>query len=992
MHLPVLQSGERGDGRTTPDSGVDVRALQAALTRAVAGDVRFDSASLALYSTDASNYRQTPIGVVAPRTVEDVVAAVAVCRAYGVPVTSRGAGTGLAGGACNVAVILDCSRHLNRIIEIDPQRRLARVQPGVILDDLRAAAAEHGLTFGPDPSTHAYCTLGGMIGNNACGVHSITAGRTSDCVEALEVLTYDGVRLRVGRTDDQQLQRLLAAGGRVAEIFAGLKRIADEHGQRIRSRFPRIPRRVSGYNLDDLLPEKGLHVARALVGTEGTCVVVLEATLNLTPSPRAHALLVLGYKDVYEAGDHVTQVLAYQPVGLEGMDEKLIAYVRRKYAHPQGAASLPEGGGWLLAEFAGDTPEQANARARRCMEGLVDRPDAPHMMLYDDPQDAKRIWKARESGLAATTYVPGMADTWPGWEDAAVAPADLGRYLRDFRALLDRFGYRCALYGHFGDGCVHCRIDFDLASQAGIDHYRAFLDEASDLVARYKGSFTAEHGDGQARAIFLPKLFGPELIEAHRQFKRLWDPQGKMNPGKVVDPDPPESNLRLGAGYPPWEPDTHYHWPNDDGRFSKALLRCVGVGQCRRTNDAFMCPSFLATHEEQHTTRGRARMLFEMTRGETITDGWKSKAVHDSLDLCLGCKGCKSECPVGVDMAAYKEEFLSHYYERRIRPRSHYAMGLIGVWAKLAGRVPRLVNFAATAPLLGRVVKSLAGVSPMRTLPAFAAEPFTRVCRGRNRTEAGSGQATVVLYPDAYYDHFHPDVLHDALEVLERLGYAVLTPGHDPSAIRPLLHYGMLARARRVLGREVRRLLALAGEHAMVVMLEPSEVSVFRDDLHHLFPTWPQAAELGERVLTFSEFLDQMGVALPHIEGEALLHTHCHHKAVLGRDSARRVLERMGLRVNEPEPGCCGMAGSFGYEAEHYALSMTIGGRNLFPAIRATDERTVLTAEGFSCLHQMHEGGGRQPMHMAQLVAAVMRDGTLPQTRATPAPTPNIQA
>lgn len=460
-------------------------ALAVDIRRHIAGEVRFDDGSRALYATDASNYRQVPIGVVIPRTVEDVVETIAICRAHGAPLLARGGGTSLAGQCCNTAVIIDMSKYLRQILSLDPKRQRAIVEPGCVLDFLREAAEEHHLTFGPDPSTHDHNTLGGMIGNNSCGVHSIMAGRTVDNVHALDILTYDGLRLRVGPTPEDELEAIIRQGGRRGEIYAGLKALRDAYADQIRVRYPRIPRRVSGYNLDELLPEKGFHVARALVGTEGTCAVILQAELQLVPSPPKRSLLVLGYPDVYQAGDQVPEILEHHPIGLEGIDDLLVDYMKKINLHPQNLKLLPDGGGWLLVEFGAETKEEADAQARSLMDSLKKQGSAPTMKLFDNPGEEQLLWKVRASGLGATAHVPGQKITWEGWEDAAVPPAKVGPYLRDFRKLLEKYGYGCALYGHFGDGCIHVRIDFELSTTQGIEIYKRFTNDAADLVIGY---------------------------------------------------------------------------------------------------------------------------------------------------------------------------------------------------------------------------------------------------------------------------------------------------------------------------------------------------------------------------------------------------------------------------------------------------------------------------------------------------------------------------
>ena len=683
-------------------------ALSRRIEREIDGEVRFDTGSRALYATDASNYRQVPLGVVLPKSLDDVEKTVRLCHDENVALLARGGGTSLAGEGCNVAVMLDFSKYLHRVTWLDATRKLARVEPGCVLDTLRNAAEKHGLTFGPDPATHDHNTLGGMIGNNSCGVHSVLAGRTSDNVESLDILTYDGLRMSVGRTSAAERQSIAAEGGRRAEIYDALERLAMRYAPLIRERFPKIPRRVSGYeNLDELLPENGLNVARALVGTEGTCVTVLSATLNLVPSPKARVLVIIGFADVFAAADAVPYVLEFNPIGLEGLDELLIEFVRRKNVHPEDLEVLPEGQGWLVAELGANDMETAKSRAKELVDAASAKGWAARM-ISDKAQQAS-VWELREAALAATAHVPGMPETWPGWEDSAVPREALGDYLREFKALLAKHGYEASVYGHFGDGLVHCRIPFDLRSESGIANWQAFLDEAADLVVRHGGSLSGEHGDGQARAGLLEKMYGRELMEAFREFKAIWDPRGRMNPGKVVDPFPITSNLRVGPDYHPEEVGHHFAFRNDGGSFTNATLRCVGVGACRRTdsNKSTMCPSYMVTREERHSTRGRARLLFEMLHGGTIRDGWKSAEVEEALDLCLACKGCKSDCPVGVDMATYKAEFRSHHYAGRWRPRAAYSMGLIHRWSRLAGMAPWLANFALQTPGIADLSKRI---------------------------------------------------------------------------------------------------------------------------------------------------------------------------------------------------------------------------------------------------------------------------------------------
>lgn len=954
--------------------------LHRALAERVKGEVRFDTGSRALYATDASIYRQVPIGVVIPRDSDDVVATVELCHAYAVPVLPRGAGTSLAGQCCNVAVVIDFTKHLNRILELNAQEKYAVVEPGCVLDQLRDAAEAHGLTFGPDPSTHSHNTLGGMIGNNSCGVHSVMAGRTADNVEALEILTYDGLRLWVGPTNDSELAEIIAAGGRRGEIYSGLQQLRDAHAERIRACYPDIPRRVSGYNLDELLPEKGCNVARALVGSEGTCVIVLRARLRLVDSPQARTLLVLGYPDIYRAADQVPQILAHGPIGLEGIDDLLIEFMRRKHIHPQDRALLPEGKGWLMVEFGAADRDAADAKARGLMQQLEGTPDAPHMKLFDDPDEEQKLWEVRESGLGATAHVPGEAETHPGWEDAAVPPAKVGAYLRDFRALLEKYGYDCALYGHFGDGCIHVRIDFDLSSAGGVRKWQAFMNAAADLVLSYGGSLSGEHGDGQVRASLLPKMYGPELVAAFGAFKRLWDPLWRMNPGKVVDPLPMAANLRAGPEHRRPLPKTVFSYPDDANSFERATRRCVGVGNCRNLKGGVMCPSFRATREEKYSTRGRARLLFEMIEGDPLQAGWRDAAVHDALELCLACKGCKRDCPVDVDMATYKAEFMAHYYRGRLHPRAAYAMGLIHYWCRAAARAPRLANAALHGPVIAAALKKLGGIAPARAMPRFATETFDAWFAGRQGDPEGDDRRRdVLLWPDTFNNYFHPEPLKAATRVLEAAGCRVHIPRRRICCARPLYAEGMLDLARHQLRKTMATLAPVMARQMPVIGLEPSCVASFRDEVAALFPGDGRATYLQQNSFMLSEYLQRLDWRPPRLEARALVHGHCHHHAVMGMQAERQMLERLGLDFELLDSGCCGLAGSFGFNARHYDVSLCIAEHQLLPRIRAAAADTLIVSNGFSCRQQIEQGTGRDVLGLAELLDQALARQTGPR-------------
>ncbi|MGA8271024.1 MAG: FAD-linked oxidase C-terminal domain-containing protein, partial [Candidatus Sulfotelmatobacter sp.] len=1049
---------------------VDSSALAESLRKQIRGEVRFDSSSRALYATDASNYRQVPIGVVLPRDADDVEATVALCRRFNAPLLCRGGGTSLAGQCCNVAVILDFSKYMAEILEIDPARRIARVQPGVVLDTLRTAAEKHHLTFAPDPATHDRCTLGGMIGNNSCGVHSVMAGKTDDNIEELEVLTYDGARLRVGKNFIQDepcgdsrprlssgpelsgrsaLRRSSSdhASARATQISASLKNLAAQYANLVRQKFPNIPRRVSGYNLNYLLPENGFHIARALVGSEGTCVTILEATCRLVESPPERVLLVAAYPDIYQCADRVPEIMEHKPIGLEGFDDLLVGYTRAKGINSEGLALLPEGGGWLMIEFGASTAPDAESQARALMQALARGATAPSMRLCTDKQQIKRVWEVRESALGVTSHVAGEPLFWEGWEDSAVAPEKLGHYLRALRQLMAAHGYKGSLYGHFGHGCVHTRINFDLQSKAGIAKFRKFMEEATDLVVSYGGSISGEHGDGQARAELLPKMFGPELVQAFREFKSVWDPDWKMNPGKLVGlhGNPPyklDENLRLGADYSPWEPKTNFQFISDHGSLAQATLRCVGVGKCRREEGGLMCPSYRVTHEEEHSTRGRAHLLWEMTQGqnkkdEMVRDGWRSEEVKKSLDLCLACKGCKSDCPVGVDVATYKSEFLAHYYEGRIRPRGAYAFGNIDLWARAASHAPGLVNLTTQLPFLRDLTKLIAGIPAQRSIPAFAPETFRSwfgqreaanrwgaprpalsLSKGlasfarRGTAEANTSAASqndfgwlsastaaikhpegaggsapkVLLWPDTFNNHFHPSTAKAAVEVLEAAGFRVIIPKANLCCGRPLYDHGMLDRAKSLLLQILDELSLEIAAGIPIVGLEPSCVAVFRDELLNLFPHDQRAQALSRQTFLLAEFLETHAphLPLPQLNRKAILHGHCHQKSLMKMTAEESLLRRLGIDFQTPAPGCCGMAGSFGFEPDKYDISMAIGELEILPAVRRAPSDWLIIADGFSCREQIAQGTPRNALHLAEVLQLALNAPPAPESHPYP--------
>ncbi|MEU3184525.1 FAD-binding and (Fe-S)-binding domain-containing protein [Streptomyces sp. NPDC006923] len=939
-------------------------ALATALRAAVRGEVDFGAAARALTTMDASNYRRVPVGVVAPRDAEDVAAALAVCREHGVPVLPRGAGTSIAGQATGVGVVLDLTRHLRSVLSIDARARTAVVQPGVVLDDLRDAVRTHGLTFGPDPSTHNRCTLGGMIGNNSCGAHSVAWGTTADNVSELSVATYGGAALRLGRGWDG--------------APPGLRELVERDLALLRTGFPAgLPRRISGYALDALLPEAGTDLARAFCGSEGTLGVVTEATVRLVESPPARALAVLGYPDESAAAEAAAGLLPYGPLTVEGMAEDLVPAGHR----------LPRGGAWLFVETGGASPAEARAAA----ETIVRAADALDGTVVGDPAGQRALWRVREDAAGTATRMPDGSEAWPGWEDCAVPPARLGAYLRDFRALLAQHGLRGTPYGHFGDGCIHVRVDFDLLSEAGVRRFRRFSEETAHLVVAHGGSLSGEHGDGLARAELLPAMYGDELVALFGRFKDLWDPEGGMNPGALARPARLDENLRF-AVLPRERVEVAFGYPHDGpsgGDFSAAVRRCVGVAKCRVAGPGpgadVMCPSYRATGEEQHSTRGRARLLHEMLAGEIVTDGWRSAEVKDALDLCLSCKGCRSDCPVGVDMATYKAEFLHHHYAGRLRPAEHYAMGWLPVWLRAAAPFAGVLNAAARLKPLAALAKRLAGIAPERTIPRLAQETFGPWLRRRlgNRTGVFRPGRSAVLWPDTFTEHLSPSVGRAAVRVMEAAGIGIVVPpaGRAGRLCCGLTYVstGQLDRARTVMRRTLDRMEPLLDLGLPVVVLEPSCAAALTTDLPELLGDDPRAARLAASVRTFAQALEECAPDWrpPRLDRSVAGQTHCHQHAVLGDEADRRLRERAGL-TGELSGGCCGLAGNFGFERGHYDVSVACAEDQLLPSVRAAargPRPAELLADGFSCRTQLDQLGGHRARHLAEVLAEGLRDG-----------------
>jgi FAD/FMN-containing dehydrogenase/Fe-S oxidoreductase len=955
-------------------SGAARSRLSSALSERVDGEVRFDMGSRGAYSTDASNFRAIPIGVVVPRTLDAAAESIAVCHEYESPVLSRGGGTSLAGQCTNTAVVVDWSKYCTRLLAVDEVEGTAVVEPGIKLDDLNEALKDTGWMVGPRPSTHVSCTIGGMLGNNSCGATAQAYGKMVDSVRRLEVLTYNGLRMWVGPTSDAEFDEIVAAGGERGDVYRRLRELADEYADEIRRCFPDIPRRVSGYNLDSLLPEQGFNVAKLLVGSESTLVTVLRAEIDLVRQPKAHVMAVIGFSGIAAAGSAVKQILPHNPAALEGFDSRLVSLEHVRHLAEGALDDLPDGEAWLIVQFNGDDVDEADKRARVMLDDLSGDSGA---LVIDDASKQERMWKAREAGLGATAHQPDGHDTHAGWEDAAVPPDKLGEYLADFTKMLDRYDYGGAsLYGHFGQGCVHTRIPFSLTMAEGVAKYRAFVEEAAHLVSSYGGSLSGEHGDGQQRGELLPIMFGERIIEAFGELKDIFDPDNRMNPGKIVHPRPLDADLRWGSDYRPIEPETMFAYPTDDHRFSRAANRCVGVGKCRGHESGVMCPSYRVTGEEEHSTRGRSRLLFEMLqgpdRGGVISDGWRSTEVRDALDLCLACKGCRSDCPVNVDMATYKAEFMHHHYKRRLRPLAHYSMGWLPLLAPIAGLAPRVVNALAHTPGLTAALRAAGGIDRNRDVPRFAAQRFTRWFQRRGTRTALAKRGTVVLWPDTFTNNFDPHIAKAAVAVLEDAGFEVQVPHEAVCCGLTWISTGQLGVAQRVLRRTLRVLAPALRDGIPVVVLEPSCAAVFRSDLPELLHGDEDAHRLAEQTRTIGELLAERAPdwTPKRQEDKAIMQPHCHQHAILGVGHEHGMLQKAGVNTEILDAGCCGLAGNFGFERGHYDVSVACAEDKLMPAVRAADRDTVVIADGFSCRTQIsHLASDREPRHTAEVLA-----------------------
>ncbi len=954
----------------------DLTAFSAQLSDAISGTCDFSAASIAMYTSDASNYRQIPLGVVYPRNAEDIKITVRLCQQHGHAVLMRGGGTSQNGQCVNNAVVIDCSQFMTRVLNIDTEQCTALVEPGVVCDALKAEAQEHNLTFGPDPATHSRCTLGGMIGNNSCGPHSMLAGKTVENVVELEILTSDGHSFWVGPTTDEEFAEIVKAGGRQAEIYTRLKALVDQHANEIRRKYPSIKRRVSGYNLDQLLPENNFNVARALVGTEGTCVSILQAKVRLVENPKHVRLVVLGFKDIFSAGDAVPSILPFSPIAMEGIDWNIVGGLNDRNLRQREVGLLPEGRAWLLVELAASTKSSADDCVNRFVLAMKNDNLVNSVLQVSNPADEKALWSIREQGASATSLAlnPGDTDPVVGWEDTAVDPMQLGEYLRALYKLVERYDYKTSLYGHFGDGCIHARMTFDTRTLPGVLKWRQFSQEIAKLVVQFGGSLSGEHGDGQAKAEFLPIMFGQTLVSAFKEFKSIWDPAGHMNPGKIVNPYKMDENLRYGPDYQTPTINSTLQFVDDVKGLGRASERCIGMGKCRSSSGA-MCPSYQATNEERYSTRGRAHLLHELMRGDVIQDGWNNTDIADSLEHCLSCKACKSSCPTKVDIAAYKAEFMhNHYAGTRRRPLHHYVFGFVGNWLPHAARMSNMSNFFLRGTL-GKLVRNKLSIEKSKTLPNIAAQTFASWAKtNANRVDAhfywhGNEQHTpVVLWADTVNAHYSPHLLQSTLNILVQSQHQVAIAKAHFCCGRPLYEFGFLDQAKKQLNAIISQFHKNLPSNALIVVIEPSCLSVFKDEIMKLYPGNKAAIDLTARAMSLAQFLQQQDIKPARKLKTGLLHSHCHDKSLQIDSADAKMMRSCFESVVEPEPGCCGMAGSFGLHKKTHKIGSTLFQTNLGPAIEQSHPDTFIVSNGFSCRSQISNKTHKRVYHVVEII------------------------
>lgn len=973
----------------------DYHRFRSILRENFRGELLDSRADRAVYATDSSNYRIPPKLIACPLDQDDLRILLQAARECRLEVTARGAGTSCAGNAIGPGVVIDYSRHLNRIIKINPEKRYAIVEPGVVQSQLQQAAAEYGLRFGPDPSTSSRCTIGGMIGNNACGPHATAYGRTSDNVLELRLIDGLGREIIAGQTPQNpgslSLQDPSSRSEEIKQI-PGLKSLVEANLSTIRTEFGRFGRQVSGYSLEHLLPENGSALAPFLTGTEGTLGVLTQATVRLVPLPKAPVLVALGFPDMIAAAAAVPKILPLKPLAVEGMDARLVEVVR-KHKGPGAVPDLPEGSGWLLCEVGGEGLDEDATMQRARQLAAASGASGNAAMIYPPGADAAALWRIRADGAGLGGRTPRGDQAWPGWEDAAVPPENLATYLQDFQKLLEKFGLDGLLYGHFGDGCVHVRLNMPLGSAAGLGKSRDFLFAAAQLVGKYGGSISGEHGDGRARSELLPKMYSPQAVELFAQVKALFDPDNLMNPGVLTGPAGPDGvteNVRRTQAHALKANPEGFAFSEDAGSLTDAFHRCTGVGKCRADNSGaggFMCPSFQASQREQDATRGRARILQEATNGGLI-HGLSDPEIWQVLDLCLACKACSADCPAGVDMAKWRSETLFRRYQGKLRPASHYALGWLPRWLRLMAKIPgaaQLANLATKISVLSQLALKLLHLDTSRALPRFATRslekqyPNRQIEAGKKqlpmpaktRSKSPSTPKPVVIWADSFSRGLDQRGVKAAIRLLSEAGWQVYLAPPDTCCGLTWITTGQLKGARRHLENLLARLAPLAANGIPIVGIEPSCTAVLRDDLLELLPTDPRALMVREATFTLAEFINNNcpDLRLPDLTGvKVVAQPHCHHYSVMGWEADRTLIEKTGAKLVELQ-GCCGMAGNFGMEAPHRQMSLAVAEHALLPQLKANPD-AIFLADGFSCRTQAETLAGCGGIHLAQLLSA----------------------
>ncbi len=969
------------------------RELEHELRQRVSGEVRFDPFSRVLYSTDASIYQMEPVGVVIPRSAADVQATIEVARANGVPVLPRAGGTSLAGQTVNHAIVMDFSKYLNQVVEVNREESWARVEPGIVLDQLNRELLSYGLMYAPDPTTSSRACVGGGIGNNTCGAHSVIYGKSLDHIKELDVILSDASTTHFRPLDSAELEAKLSGAGLESEIYRGVRRLAQDNDAAIRERYPNIMRRVSGYNLDEFLTESigpyagsaishGFNLTRMVVGSEGTLCVATEAKVNLVPRPTMTALSVAHFHDIFQASEAVKEILNHGPSSIEIMDKNVLDRSRQSLGLGN-AMSIIEGdpGAILAIEFYGESEDELTAKMEGLKRDLERRRLGYACVNLLDRAAQANIWNVRKNGLGLLMSMHGDAKPLPFVEDTAVDPETMGEFVRRFDEIVRNHGTEAAYYGHASVGCLHIRPVVSLKNQEGVDRMYAIADEISDLTREFGGSLSGEHGDGIVRGVWTEKMFGSEIYELFRELKSTWDPDGIMNPGKIIDCPPMTENLRYGPSY------SADSWPTSldfalDTNFAGAVEMCNGMGACRKL-DGTMCPSFMATREEEHSTRGRANLLRAAMSGKLPGSyqpgshkkdvAMTSKRLYDALDLCLECKGCRAECESGVDMAKLKYEFLDNYYKSNGLPLRNKIFGNIARLSKWGSRFAPFSNWAASNPLGKLLSSSVLGIHPNRRAPSFVRQTFPQWFRTRPERRAATA-GTVVLLNDTYMNYNYPEIGQAAVALLEAAGYKVEL-ADAPCCGRPMISKGMMDAAKANARHNVSLLHAYAGNGVPIIGCEPSCLLTLRDEYPQLVPG-EQSRTVASQAFLIDEFLaklkaeDNLNIEFRDTAKQVLFHAHCHQRSLAGTASSLNALRLApGYLVELTNAGCCGMAGSFGYEKEHYDISMTIGGQALFPAVNAKGPDWEVAVMGVSCRQQIEHGTGRKARHLAEVLA-----------------------